>query len=195
MFLTSSSYSPNPIPPPSYQNPTKQCIQTKLSQPKFTNGTKTKGGQGAHALQHKQSNSPPITTNHPHQMPIFLTETNHRHLLVDFADWLQNGLHTRAPLPHNLHYETTTTNQNSRKPPQHGQSSKRNSHKKSHTNQTTTTSSTSYSGQTFPPNHHPKTRMPAISTDTLANACGLGCEVPFRPRNLEFFMPVPVIPS
>jgi hypothetical protein len=25
--------------------------------------------------------------------------------------------------------------------------------------------------------------MPAISTDTLANACGLGCDVPIRPRN------------
>jgi hypothetical protein len=25
--------------------------------------------------------------------------------------------------------------------------------------------------------------MPAVPTDTLANACGLGCEVPIRPRN------------
>jgi hypothetical protein len=122
MFSTSSSYSPNPIPPPCYQNPTTQRIQTKLSQPKFPNGTKTKGGQGAHTLQPKNSNTS-HTSNHPHQVPISLTETNHRHLLVDFADWLQNGLHTRAPLPHNLHYETTTTYPDLRPPPRHGNSS------------------------------------------------------------------------
>jgi hypothetical protein len=179
-FPTSSFYSPTPNPTPSYHKPSKQLTQTKLSQTKFTNDSKMKGGKGALTLQHKRNNSHPITTHHPHQMSIFLTETNHRHLLVDFADWLQNELYTRTPLPHHLNYKTTTTYPVLRPPTRHGNTSTRNLNNRFHTHKTTTISPTR---QTFQPNHHLKTRMPAIPIDTLANACDLGCEVPIRPRN------------
>jgi hypothetical protein len=37
--------------------------------------------------------------------------------------------------------------------------------------------------QTFQPNNHQMPRIPDMPTDNLADACGLGCEVPIRPRN------------
>jgi hypothetical protein len=98
-------------------NPTKQRHQTKTPQPKFQNGTNTKGGQGdptKRQLQDRNVNFPPIPPHHPHHLPTSLTETNHRHLLIDFADWLQNGKHTRAPLPQNFNNVTPTTFQDFR---------------------------------------------------------------------------------
>jgi hypothetical protein len=150
-FPTSPFHSPTPVPTPSYHNTTKHRTPDKLSQTKLTQKPKMKGGKGAHVLQHKTTNSHPITINHPHQVPISLNETNHRHLLIDFADWLQNGQHTRAPLPHNLNYETTTTYPELSPPPRHGNYSTRNPNKRFHTHTTTNTSSQRQTLQPNPP--------------------------------------------
>jgi cold shock CspA family protein len=105
-------------------------------------------------------------------------EANHRHLMAEFADWLENVRKPKAPLPQNFQHTVTPSTRYDLKTPL----------------QTWTTSTTKsprfhrdiashHTQHTSRPKQHQQPNTTAMPTDNLANAFQLGPEIPIRPRN------------
>jgi hypothetical protein len=105
-------------------------------------------------------------------------EANHRHLMAEFADWLENVRKPKAPLPQNFQHTVTPSTRYELKTPLP-------------TWTTSTTKSPRFQRDTDPhhtqhtsrPKHHQQPRQTAMPTDNLADAFYLGNEIPMRPRN------------
>jgi hypothetical protein len=189
VFPKSSNHSPTPFPP---RTPSRQATppsQSQNSQPMFQKGSKTKGERVVPAgkqLQAYSANKPPIKTcplcTTP--CPISHIEANHRHLLADLSDWLKHHrLQTITPTPQTSSTTYRYVARSSRLPTPLEPNQLEHPLKRNHRSNCNYTHRTTPQSKTFHPHHHQQTQMPAISTDTLANACGLGCDVPIRPRN------------
>jgi hypothetical protein len=105
-------------------------------------------------------------------------EANHRHLLAEFADWLENVRPPKAPLPQHFQHTVTPSKGYDFKIPL----------------QTWTTSTTKsprfhrdiashHTQHTSRPKQHQQPRQTAMPTDYLADAFQLGPEIPIHPRN------------
>ena len=170
MFFNSSNQPPTPVPTRNPPSLATHHLQSKTSQQNHQNESKTKGGGGKQRqshLQHKNTNIPPITklSSCPICCPISQIEANHRHLLIEFADWIKRP--KQAPLP-------TTSPTTYRYATQNPRTSTNNGHDPtviySRTKHPPELFQTDSSRNKLQSQFLPKQQPAAMPTDTIANA-------------------------
>jgi hypothetical protein len=116
--------------------------------------------------------------------PISQIETNHCHLLTEFADWVKNGrLQKRAPplktSPTTYRYVSHAPRTSTDFGPDPNDLSSRRKRQpfQSHDD------ISSYRPHRLQANHRQKTRPTAMPTDALANGCYFDSDMPIRSRN------------
>jgi hypothetical protein len=105
-------------------------------------------------------------------------ETNHRHLMAEFADWLENVRHPKASLPQNFQHNVTPVTFYDLKVPLPKEKTSTTKIPRFHRD------ITSHHTQHTPrQKQYQQPRQTAMPTNNLADACQLGPEIPIRPRN------------
>jgi hypothetical protein len=136
-------------------------------------------------LQARNPNYPPMKHSDSCPPRHSLMESNHRHLMAEFADWFKFA-RQKAPLPQTFqhtytYYDTPITSQDLRMPPPNEITSTSYS-PRFHTPQFQDTRH-HHQQQNPRPNRRNKTRATAMHIDNLAGACYLGPEILIRSRN------------
>ena len=188
MFTKSGNHSPTQVQQRTTPNQTTQASQSLNSQLTCQNESNSKGRRATSTgkqLQADTTNKPPIKTCHLCSIPcpISHTEANHRHLLDDLSDWFKrHKFPKRPPTPQISTTTYPSVAHASRLPtPQH-RNQREFSPKRNHRFSQPDSPTLSHSHQ-LSSNYHQNTGKTTMATTTIANACGLGPDMPIRPRN------------
>jgi hypothetical protein len=182
MSTKSGNHSPTQVQQRTTPQQTNQASQSLNAQLTCQNGSNSKGRRVTSTgkeLQAHSANKPPIKTCRLCSIPCPIShiEANHRYLLEDLSDWFKRQ--KRPPTPQISTTTYPSVAPTSRLPTTQHRDQRDFSPKRNHRLSQHDSSTLSHSHQ-LSSNYQNTTNM---LTNTIANACELGPDVPIRPRN------------